>query len=755
MANKKQNKWKIDEKDSWAVIYKALNPQDEKWDRNAWNRISHYKKTHQTSKLSLLKGLVIEFGGRPLREILNAEPTDYQRGVHAKCVCGANLTDKSYRLRLKGNSGKEGIEHHVHGKIKSKTLVSQMGRGSKTEFNVGKDCYVFLPEMLSEMGYDELKNISDVKRSRNGKKKNLEDMAILAQSLRDELSKSGIDPKTIGRISGMIGKSGLTAHGLLYELDPGKRNSFANWFREGIKSGSIDNKEIVRAYEKLEDAPYLVSNTELAKLATYSYEFRRFDTKAVIGVEKDDLLYLNSLKEDDELVKEFGKPNIDKHYVRPGTKFKKREGLEDITIREKLEQSHITFLEALGIKLHFPKLEKIRKKVNRKTSDKYGLGIEWNYILKEIKPVFENEKAALHNEYQKFGEIVKEHVLTKEEYFSAKDFFERASIGMKGERENYLRMLSIRQFREMAPKITAMGRKIRMARKEYEKSGNEWTWRDLIKQDYVLKEDFKEASEKTIGMLSDNKILGIKNKNLKKFQETHGSMIGKMYENGLIAKKYISDLKGENAFSRYSKLLEKEKVMEMGGELSKIIESVEPYLKSGLVDLVGNINPFEGISRRFISKDEEWRVSMKCDRFKSLVEYAGIDLSKIDEIKRKISELRKFEGSHYISEGDKMFFSTEYITAGCACASGSFSSIHMPCVNDFLDKIKNSVKVDMDFVGKLIEINDHYKTLKVKESYVDNLIDNLKGERIFAEKRFKEKVEEKYNLLRSIHRGVR
>ena len=147
-------------------------------------------------------------------------------------------------MKIKGNSGKEGIEHHIHGKIRSGELVSQIERASKAEFVIGKDCYAFLPEMLSELGYGYLREVCDVKRARSGKKKNLEDMASMPPGLRDELLRAELDPKMLGRIGKMLGRSGLSAHGLLHEMDPGKKNSFANWFREGIKTGSIINDKI-------------------------------------------------------------------------------------------------------------------------------------------------------------------------------------------------------------------------------------------------------------------------------------------------------------------------------------------------------------------------------------------------------------------------------------------------------------------------------------------------------------------------------
>ena len=729
MAGKKP---RTDRKDSWTVINEAFDPRVD-WDREILKVLSHYRKNPK--KLSLFKGLVMEFGGRPLREILpKVRPVDYQRDFgEARCICGEKLTAKLFRMDISGNSGKDGVEHHIHGRIKSKELISHMGHGSRTEFLVGSKCYEFLTELLSKMGEGYLKRISDVEKSRETKKKGLEGMLLnMPLSLREELAKEGIEWENVGR-GLLIGTSKSTIQGLLYDLDPGKRNSFANWFREGIRNMSITHGEIIKMYHKMEDAPFTLSNSDLANLATYSYEFRRFDTRAVIGIEKDDLLYLNSLKDDDELVKTVGKPNIDKHYVRPATKFRKREGLEKTTIREKIGQSHMTFLEALGIKLHFPELESMREKANRQTSDKYGIGIGWNYIIKEIKPVFESDKTALHDEYMKFGEIVKEHVLTKEEYFIAKDFFERANIGEKTERENYLRMMSIRQFREIAPKITCMGRKIRMARKEYERSGNEWTWRDLIKQDYALKEDFN-VPERTMEILAEQNIYGIRNKNLIRFQRDHGNMIKNAYDNGLIAKKYISDLKGENAFKRYSKLLEKEKVEEMDEKTSMNLEKIKKHVSSGIINYIGNDNAMDS-SQRFISEKGRTRVGMLSTSIDVLMSMGKSDISKVDEIIKERNELKSKGEVLYIDKGSYNFVCFDDVSLERAkWDSKNFSFYRPDYVKMYLERLNNAVEMNGSFIEGLKEIENKHAILGLPGSYINQFDWKAKGKKIFASK---------------------
>jgi hypothetical protein len=312
----------------------------------------------------------------------------------------------------------------------------------------------------------------------------------------------------------------------------------------------------------------------------------------------------------------------------------------------------------------------------------------------------------------------------------------------------------------MAPKITAMGRKIRMARKEYDRSKNEWAWRDLMKQDYMLREDFIEKSEKLgiknpeslIGMLSDGKILGIKNKNLMKFQKDHGSMMGSMHENGLMAKKYLSGLKGESALSRYSRLLEKEGVDEIDESLSEKINTIYKCLDSGIVFFHGE-NLLDNKSRKFISENGRNYAHKVYFNLKGVMNLAHLDVSRADEITRDINQLKSYGDSLYIARGKNNFFSLDSISPGHKVRYGFFSAHNHEDVKEGIDNLSSSVEVGKDFLRKLSEINEANKIIGIKKSNVDYLNENFGKKRIFADKYLKRDAEDAHGRLMTMIRG--
>lgn len=522
------------------------------FDRNAWNVIQNYAEKGDTAKLSLLKGLLIELEGRTPEQILsNLDIVDYQTDVKGSCVCGKSLSKELYRLRIGGRLPKKALEREVVQTISTGETVGE----SRAELTLGSSCYANLPELLSDLGYPELQEVA--KKSKKKKADELEHLIEEpSKELLSRLKAEGIDIKQFEKISSLLQNADLTnEREVIFNLDPGRKNSFANWFSQGIKQGAIIEQEIIDIYSKLEKASHLIQPGELAKLATYSYEYRKFPARAVIGIDKDDLMYLSNLSDNDPIVKEHGKFNIDKHYVRPGTKFRNRKDLEKVTIREKLNQSHLTFLEALGIQLHFPELRDVREQANRKTAGKYGVSQIWYWLLRnDIKPVFEQTKKELHEEYKEFGEIVHDHVLTKDEYHTVKEFLKRGSLGRKSERESYLRMHSIQQFQKIAPKIAAIGRKLRLAEKMHE-NGNGIHDYGILKQEYILKEDFEENQEKLVGtsinlenILDMLEIVSMQRKPYKRLQKEI-PLIRQMYAHGLISKKYTKS--GKNTLKSW------------------------------------------------------------------------------------------------------------------------------------------------------------------------------------------------------------
>ncbi|MBW2966564.1 hypothetical protein KY342_05660 [Candidatus Woesearchaeota archaeon] len=568
------------------------------WGKEAWKTIEKYDKANDTSKLSLLKGLSIEFPERSFVEVLNVDPVDYQRNVKARCVCGQGLSKEAYRMRIRGVSRKGGMESQVHGKIRDKVPVSGVTRKSNVEFLLGKDCYAHFPDLLSDFGYKDMKKT--VKEGKKRKRKELEEMVDnVSAEVEEALRRYKIDPEQFRQISELMKESKVFSDkNVLFELDPGKKNSFANWFREGIKEKSIKNKEIVDAYYKLENAAHLLTKEELSALTTYSYEYRQLETRAVIGGIKDDLLYLDGLSSSDPLIKRFGRLNLDQHYVRPGTRFRSRNKLEKATIRDKLKQSHLTFLEGLGIKLHFPDIENTRLEANRELAQRYGVGRSWNYLLKEVfdspdsdegeaKSFYDEVKDELAADYRKHQRIVNPPDLTKGDYLALKSFEKRSKMGRRTERENYLRMFSIRGFRDIAPIIIEIGRKVRYARRKFAKTEDELLKGAIIKQKYFLREHLEESFQTLTGIEeSPTKVIdmivnaqGVENEAFQKFQKSHAETLREAYDNGLLAIKYLNHL------ARNFERLQKEEVVELDEKTIERLAKIEEYSKSDFINI--------------------------------------------------------------------------------------------------------------------------------------------------------------------------
>ncbi|MBD3249071.1 hypothetical protein GF336_03425 [Candidatus Woesearchaeota archaeon] len=716
------------------------------WGKEAWNTIQKYSENNNTKRLSLLKGLVISFSGRPLEQILNVDPIDYQRGAKTKCICGTHISRKIYKMRIRGVSRKSEAEFQIYGKIKNNVPVGRIRRDSRTEFTLGKDCYDHFPELLSDFGFKDMKKT--VKNAKKIRKNDLEDIANnVSPELKNSLEREGIDAEQYAVLKRLIGDSNLDEESVLYELDPGKKNSYANWFREGINKGSIENKEIIGIYHKLEDAAHLVRKEELAALTTYSYEYRRFETKAVIGGMKDDLLYLDSLVENDPIVKRYGKLNLDKHYVRPATRFRSRKGLENVTIREKLNQSHITFLDALGLSLHFPKIEEIRKDTNKKTADNYGVGRSWDYLLKDVRHVFEEMKDKISEEYKRFGEIIEDHVLTKREYLDVKDFFHRSKVGRGTERENYLRMFSIREFKNIAPKIVTIARKIRLAKKTDEKELR----KDYLNQEYSLKEDVdlramagaEETPEEIIGMLSSTLA---ENKNFLNFQENHGKTIAKMYDNGLIARSYLKKTGKEkkSSIKRYYDLLKKENVKKMDNKtlakLDNIIEmSQEKYMIS--MDDEG-LRKAEYASESMIKKINYVNMCLE-----GLSQY--IDKDAVSGFEANLQAFKDRGEVIYLKEGsdeivDEKLYNLDEMKVGY----GTLRAYSPGRLKESVESIENGVKADGSFLEKLLEVNDKDSLKLIGEEKERGKLNLLKDEnKIYVSRDLKDKIEGLYEKL--------
>ena len=607
---------------------------------------------------------------------------------------------------------------------------------------------------------------------RKKKEKELEEANIeISDELQERLEQLNINPDEFKKLKEYLEDiADLDDANVLYQLDPGKNRSFGNWFREGINEGKIENEEIIEIFKRLRGAPKSLTAEDLGALVTYSYEYRRFDTKAVIGGAKDDLLYLDSLKDDDDLVKKYGKPNLDKHYVRPATRFRERKGIENVTIREKLgepeseenkEKSKMSFLEGLGILLHFQNIEETRIQANRDFANKYGVGNHWNYILREIKPVFEEVKKELAEEYKKYGKIIKEHVLTDKEYNVCKRFLEKSRMGRKRtERENYLRMHSIREFREIAPVIVSVGRKLRYARRKFEETGDEWLKHDVIKQEYMLKEEFEENFEELTGieddpgdvidMLANAKFMH--NNNFQRFQKEHGETLAEMYKNGLIAKKYLKPT-GENrksAIERYHNIAQEEGVRKVDEKTRERIEKINeysklPYVKHANTSKTEGLTWMSGMGFNFI-----YNLHRNFEDILESADYQKIDEEKFKEDKRFLEKQGRVS---YFDAGERQFakqetYDIDWMTKSRGKNGAGVVIYDVKRIAQAVQDINEGVEADEILINKLNEVagRDNLIRLGMRDAYYPLYFP--KDQKVIVSKALKEKTESLYEKLR-------
>jgi hypothetical protein len=725
------------------------------WGKKAIATVEHYYKTNQTTKISLLKGLMRQFDGRPLNEILNVDPVDYQRKVKGTCVCSRALSNELYRMKIRSPAKKHGIESHIFGKIKDKVPVSHITRKSNVEFILGSECYVHLPDLLSDFGYHDLRKT--VRKSKKQKQKELEKVVNeTPDELKEKLKAQGIDTEQYKAISELMEGEFFTDEAALYNLDSQKNRSFANWFRKRAKDKGIKHNEIADIVCKLEKASHLVTPEELAKLAVYSFEYRRYETKAVCGGLKSDLLYLADLSDGHELVQKHGRINIDKMFVRPATKYRSRKGLEKVTIRQKLGQSHMTFIDGLGIKMHFPNILGIREQANREFAQKYGVGRAWDYLLSEIRPVLEGLRKEYYSQYCKFGVIVHESVLTRAEYLACRNFFRRSQMGRGSDRSNYLRMHTIEEFRNAAPVIAAVGRKVRYAKEKTE--AGEKLDEKLMKRDYFLAEDLEQMFRKMSGIDEDlGKVIDmivnaqlVGSKAFNKFQQEHGHLLKAMYDNGLVAKEYM-----KGSLKKMYNMLRKEKVREL--------DQMSIRMLSAIID-AGNVH-YEGPSlkqlrnAKYISQrgfEFVGRMAYEFERIRKRAEDCGMpDLRKL----RQPVTIYSSDADFFCSRRDigiERFRVYPYDTYKPRKSAIKYALYgwNAKAAAEAVDKINAAVEVDNEWQHKLDELcsGDNLRLLEVKK-HVPYPYGRKQG-KAYATPEFKKEVESLYEKLQQFRASV-
>ncbi|MEM4263409.1 MAG: hypothetical protein QW666_00755 [Candidatus Woesearchaeota archaeon] len=561
------------------------------------------KQPPNTKKLSLLRGLVLEYQAANLDELpkkLENSDDFYVKNVEGNCMCGEGFSLEAVILNIKG--GNE-AKNNIYGKIKAQKKIKISDCTA-----IGMDCYNGLPKLL-----DELYIPNNLQQSRDQVSKTKEEITDFVENISPQLMrKLGMMDLTIDNLKKLL----TLAHaqkllegdesGINYDIDLRNNKSTFNWFK-GLQESTIregideDNAEdLLQIWHKINKTAHLLTDEDLAKLIIYSHEFRQRKTDLLLAGVKQDLLYLSSLDASHEYIKEYGPFNIDKHFVYPRTTYKYRHEKDipkDKTIREILNQEFITRIELMGIHNHFPNIIETRISINRQVAQKYGLGRTWDYILKEIEPWFEKTKEELHEEYKEWGEIINEHVFTKDDYLTVKYFLKKTKIGQTTDRENYLRNHDIQSFEEVAPKIIKIGRKLRYARKIEERKKENKTEEgidfEILKQEYFLKEDFVEKFPeftKIEGITADKFFEILESTGFvehKEYQKFRQKIIG-AYEFGIVPKELIAKTSQEKTRALYYyKILQNQGVHEQSEKTQEKLKLIKERYDSGVIAKLG------------------------------------------------------------------------------------------------------------------------------------------------------------------------
>ncbi|MFH1505954.1 MAG: hypothetical protein ABIE94_03100 [archaeon] len=500
-------------------------------DKKAKEAILAMEARGDYKNLSALRSMKIKLGTNRVTDIRYLQEVGYERNVEdIACECGNGLSEVAFHFRY-GPRMKDRVKKR---------------RATGSDIILGKNHRKTFTKMLEEWGDGTLRRqITEGPRQQEEK---LEDLLTkLPASLMKRLRMLGVDVEQLGKILSLQHAYALLhgdETGLRYDMDPGTGRNTFNWFRLGIEEGQIDNEEVEDIWYRMRDAAHLVEEHELVTLMQYSFEHRYRNTNAVLSHVKDDLLFLGGLSKDHKWVKKYGKIDIDKKYELPETRFRPEKDFsrkKKRTIRDVLGQMMITTTEAIGIHQHFKDIKQIRERINRETTQRYGVGRTWDYLLRDIKPEFEEVKAELHEDFERGQKIRDIYKLTKGDYKTLRTFFEASEVGDRSQRRNYLMNYSIEQFLEVAPKIVAIGRKIRYAQKAKDEG-----WGDkeaLMRQDFVAIEDVRDEFEEYTGIKDsslDEVLDLIANANLG--GKTYGKCqeeLERMREYGIIESKYL------------------------------------------------------------------------------------------------------------------------------------------------------------------------------------------------------------------------
>ncbi len=598
-----------------------------------------------TSRLSLLRGLVLEYQVSRLDDLpkkLEKSDDFYVKDVEGNCVCGQPFSAEAVLLNVKG--GNE-AKNRIYGKIKAEKKIT-----ARDSAAIGMDCYSSLPTLFEELNIpNNLKQYRDTAK-KTKEEKLQEIIAGLSPELQKKLEALGLDADTLKTVLGLEHIHELAEgdeSGVKFDIDQRNSTNTFNWFK-GLEERAISEnireeyvEDLLQIWYKLNKATHLLTDDDLAEIMVYSHEFRQRKTDLLLAGVKQDLVYLSKLDDNHPHIKQYGKVNIDKHFTLPQTKYRNRKNLPEKTIRDVLEQEFVTRIEAMGVHNHFKDIIERRIAINRETCDRYGVGRTWDYIIKEIEPWFEKAKEELHEDYKKWGEIVREQVFTKDEYSAVKSFLKRSRIGQSTQRENYLRNHHIAYFNHVAPEIITIGRKLRQARKLKDENAGEADFK-VLKQEYFLAEGFSthfSGLTKIEGVGADKFFELLENTGFvehKEYQKFRQKILS-AYEFGIVPKEVIAKTGQEKSRAAYYyKMLQKHGVHEQNEKTQDRVKYIQDMHKKGVVSELGFTESL------FESKYIDTELEKQINAVYSAVSYVKVPDSW-EKVSKRMGELNNLE----------------------------------------------------------------------------------------------------------------
>ena len=405
--------------------------------KKALARASRLKGPRRTALLELvsrLKGKGITRLSRPLK----FKFVGYEEGSKFETV-GTSIAGPKLRYLYK---------YAISLADRKASYVAGVGHtGILGEIQVGRILREELPVLLPIFGDERYEEFF----SEEGRKKRTQELGETGRRTIDDiiietLGKTGLDISDLKNIV----EEYLTSASLL------NKGSDLYWLRGQFDEEKIQDAGLEQALiNVMEDPEY---NNNDAKLVVYALmELRKKPLKGLIGGLREDLLFLEQ--------------NPEIHQVDLNQRFRRRrfypskDWVEDGNITKKLEETSLSFSEALGILRAFPGMAEVRRNFNRANAEKY-FGKEQegvknlNQAIKFIMPYFKKDKEEYHEAKRTER---KENLFLKNKYHVFLEIDELRNLGDAGNWGNLVAWTKMKDSRRVFSGLWTLNQQIKLA----------------------------------------------------------------------------------------------------------------------------------------------------------------------------------------------------------------------------------------------------------------------------------------------------